>query len=45
MSDSPKLQLHDVHAGYDESLILRDLVMTIPENSVVTLLGRNGVGK
>lgn len=45
MSDLPKLELHKVHAFYNESLILRDLAMTIPGNSVVALLGRNGVGK
>ena len=45
MSETAKLELKDVHASYDESLILRDLSMSIPRNSVVALLGRNGVGK
>lgn len=42
---SSTLALKDVGASYDESLILRDLNLEVPENSVVALLGRNGVGK
>ncbi len=32
-------------AGYDESLILKNVSMVVPRNQVVALLGRNGVGK
>jgi len=39
------LQLTDFNVAYGQSLILRDVNMTIPNNSVVCLLGRNGVGK
>jgi len=49
MSNSTKnhamLQLTDFNVAYGQSLILRDVNMTIPNNSVVCLLGRNGVGK
>ncbi|MFT4548012.1 MAG: urea transport system ATP-binding protein [Verrucomicrobiales bacterium] len=41
----PRLQLEGVEATYDQSLILRGVDMEVPENSVVALLGRNGVGK
>ncbi|MGB2403226.1 MAG: ATP-binding cassette domain-containing protein [Akkermansiaceae bacterium] len=42
---TPVLELSDLHVSYDQSLILRDVNMCIPKNSVVSLLGRNGVGK
>jgi branched-chain amino acid transport system ATP-binding protein len=41
----PVLQLDDVHAGYGRVQILRGVSMTVPEGSVVALLGANGVGK
>ncbi|MEZ7956156.1 MAG: urea ABC transporter ATP-binding subunit UrtE [Rubritalea sp.] len=41
----PMLNLTDLNVAYGQSLILRDVNMTIPNNSVVCLLGRNGVGK
>lgn len=44
-SESPVLELIDLNVSYDQSLILRGVNMTIPKNSVVSLLGRNGVGK
>ncbi len=40
-----KLQLKGVDAGYDESLILRGVDIEVPQSQVVSLLGRNGVGK
>lgn len=43
--DTPILSLADINASYDQSLILRDVSLEVPENSVVALLGRNGVGK
>jgi urea transport system ATP-binding protein len=39
------LTVDSLTASYDESLILRGISMEIPRNSVVALLGRNGVGK
>jgi urea transport system ATP-binding protein len=44
-TDVPILELSELSVAYDQSLILRDVNMVIPKNSVVTLLGRNGVGK
>ncbi|MGJ8657714.1 MAG: urea ABC transporter ATP-binding subunit UrtE [Akkermansiaceae bacterium] len=41
----PMLELTDLNVAYGQSLILRDVNMTIPKDSVVCLLGRNGVGK
>lgn len=41
----PILDLDSVSSTYDESLVLRDLNLCVPANSVVALLGRNGVGK
>ena len=44
-TEAPVLELSDLHVSYDQSLILRGVTMSIPKNSVVSLLGRNGVGK
>ena len=42
---TPLLSVEDLSASYDESLILRGISMEVPRDSVVALLGRNGVGK
>ena len=39
------LSVSDLKASYDESIILRGVDLEVPPNSVVALLGRNGVGK
>jgi len=39
------LELHDVHTYYGESHVLRGVSLSVPERSVVALLGRNGMGK
>ena len=39
------LSVSDLKASYDESIILRGVDIEVPPNSVVALLGRNGVGK
>jgi branched-chain amino acid transport system ATP-binding protein len=39
------LELHDVHAYYDESHVLRGVTLHVNPGEVVTLVGRNGVGK
>lgn len=39
------LETRDLRARYDESPILRGIDLQVPENAVVALLGRNGVGK
>src|SRR5579872_281393 len=39
------LQLDDVHAYYDESHVLRGVSLGVNPGEVVTLVGRNGVGK
>ena len=41
----PLLTVEALKASYDESIILRGIDMIVPPNSVVALLGRNGVGK
>jgi len=44
MSD-PILSLRDVHAGYQMTKVLTGVTMTVERGSVVSLVGRNGVGK
>jgi len=41
----PLVELKDLNVSYDQSLILRAINMELPSNSVISLLGRNGVGK
>ena len=41
----PLVELKDLNVSYDQSLILRAINMELPNNSVISLLGRNGVGK
>jgi branched-chain amino acid transport system ATP-binding protein len=39
------LELRNIAAGYDTGLVLRDINLTVPDASVVALLGANGAGK
>jgi len=39
------LELRGVTAGYGESIVLRDVTLTVPDSRVVALLGPNGAGK
>lgn len=41
----PLLTIEKFSAGYDESLVLKDVSLNVPQKKVVSLLGRNGVGK
>jgi urea transport system ATP-binding protein len=42
---TPLITVQGLKASYDESIILRGIDMEVEPNSVVALLGRNGVGK
>ena len=42
---APLLNIEGLKASYDESSILRGIDMSVKPNSVMALLGRNGVGK
>jgi branched-chain amino acid transport system ATP-binding protein len=39
------LELRGVTAGYGETVVLRDVSLTVPDSGVVALLGPNGAGK
>src|SRR5208282_4700093 len=39
------LTLSKLNAAYEGSQILRNVSLSVPERQVVTLMGRNGVGK
>jgi len=41
----PFLEIADLHAWYGESHVLHGVNMTVGEGEMVTILGRNGVGK
>jgi len=41
----PLLSVRDLSAGYDGSVVLNQLSLTVNRGEVVALLGRNGVGK
>jgi branched-chain amino acid transport system ATP-binding protein len=38
-------ELRNISAGYDAGLVLRNVDIVVPDNSVVALLGPNGAGK
>ncbi len=42
---SPLLDVRDLHAWYGESHVLHGMTFSVRKGEVVTLLGRNGVGK
>ncbi|HCB05114.1 MAG TPA: ABC transporter ATP-binding protein [Nocardioides sp.] len=42
---TPALELRDIHAGYAELTVLRDVSLSVPRGSIVALLGPNGAGK
>ncbi|MEO6666107.1 MAG: urea ABC transporter ATP-binding subunit UrtE [Nitrospiria bacterium] len=39
------LRISGLSTGYGESRVLRDVVLDVPSNGVVCVMGRNGVGK
>lgn len=39
------LELESVTSGYGETVVLRDVTITVPDSKVVALLGPNGAGK
>ena len=43
--DAPALELRSVESGYGETVVLRDIDLTVAASSVVGLLGPNGAGK
>ena len=45
MPTSPMLTVHDLHAGYGETDVLRGIDLTVNAGEVVAVLGSNGVGK
>lgn len=45
MSPDTVLSLENVHAGYGETKVLRDLSLSIEEGEIVSMVGRNGAGK
>jgi branched-chain amino acid transport system ATP-binding protein len=45
MTSAPMLVVKDLHAWYGESHVLHGVEFVVNQGEVVTLLGRNGVGK
>ena len=39
------LELHDVHSGYGRTEVIHGVSMTVPDDSVVAIMGHNGAGK
>src|SRR6516225_3579604 len=39
------LEIEHVRAGYGDTVVLRDVSLSVPDGSVVALLGPNGAGK
>ena len=45
MTTSPLLEVADLHAYYGKSHILRGVSLRVDQGEIVSLLGRNGVGR
>ena len=45
MNDTALLGLDQVHAYYGQSHVLQGVTLNVPQGSIVSLMGRNGVGK
>lgn len=45
MSDSALLELDGLHAYYGQSHVLQGVTLKVPHGAIVSLMGRNGVGK
>ena len=45
MTTSPLLEVVDLHAYYGKSHILRGVSLRVDQGEIVSLLGRNGVGR
>ena len=45
MDASPLLAVHDLHAGYGETEVLRGVDILVRTNEIVAVLGSNGAGK
>ena len=43
--DGHFLECRDLHAYYGESYVIHGVSLTVAENEILTLLGRNGAGK
>ena len=39
------LELESVCSGYNRTIIIRDITLSVPQGSITSILGRNGVGK
>lgn len=39
------LEVEDLHAGYGETKVVRGISLSVPDDQVLALVGRNGVGK
>ncbi|WP_208588898.1 urea ABC transporter ATP-binding subunit UrtE [Gracilibacillus suaedae] len=39
------LSVKELEAGYEESMVIREIDMEVKENQVICVMGRNGVGK
>ncbi len=42
---TPLLEIHDLHAYYGKSHVLHGVNLTVEQGEIVSLLGRNGVGR
>jgi len=42
---SPALELTGVSSGYGEALVIRDVALTLRSAQILTILGKNGMGK
>ena len=45
MTNAPTIEAKGVHAYYDTSHVLHGIDLTVNQGEIVSLMGRNGMGK
>jgi branched-chain amino acid transport system ATP-binding protein len=43
--ENPMIEIHNIRAGYGETVVLEEVALSLPERGTLAVLGRNGVGK
>ena len=39
------LEIKNLHSGYNDTIIIREIDLTVEQGEILCILGRNGMGK